>query len=253
MKFTHEDLEFLRGKRFSSGLAVRFREEPEDADHRSRTEVLTQLVAGKQVIHVGCVDHGPAGIQRKIARGRWLHQALHHAAARCFGVDIDAEGIRYMRDTLGYSDVAAVNLLEEECPPLMAQRWDYLLLPEVVEHIGDPVRFLSALRRGFGNRIGELVVTVPNAFNRLMLPMARRNEEHINSDHRFWFTPYTLAKVAMDAGFEPLRFLCCEERVRAPSVFRPRSFMKRRALQRYPLLRKSIVMFLAVPTDKPSA
>ncbi|WP_162619558.1 hypothetical protein [Salinicola peritrichatus] len=111
MKLSDNTSGFLRGKCFSNDLVATFDLEPADHEYRSRFDVLTERVADKQVIHVGCVDHGSAGIRKKMQRGRWLHQALDQAATRCFGVDIDAEGIHYMRETLGYSDVAAANIL----------------------------------------------------------------------------------------------------------------------------------------------
>lgn len=211
--------------------------EPADAEYRSRFDVLAQQVAGKHVIHVGCVDHGPAGIRKKMQRGRWLHQTLSAVAERCFGVDLDEEGIAYMREQLGYTDVAVVDVAEQDCPPLMAQRWDYLLLPEVLEHIGDPVQFLEALRRRFCDRVAEMVITVPNAFARRNFRLARRGIERINSDHRFWFTPYTLTKVVMDAGLEPHRISLCS---RGP--IKPRALISNACARRYPLLRNSIVM-----------
>lgn len=218
--------------------------EPADAAYRSRIDVLAQQVAGKQVIHVGCVDHGPAGIRKKIERGRWLHQTLSEAAERCFGVDLDDEGIGYMREQLGYTDVAAADIAEQPCPPLMAQHWDYLLLPEVLEHIGNPVQFLEVLRRRFCDRVAEMVITVPNAFARRNFRLARRGIERINSDHRFWFTPYTLTKVVMDAGLEPRRISLCSH-----GPIKRRAFIANARLRRYPLLRNSIVMTAGLGGD----
>ncbi|MDZ7750555.1 MAG: SAM-dependent methyltransferase [Gammaproteobacteria bacterium] len=245
MRLTAETLAYLRGERFSNDLVATFALESGDAVYESRFDVLTRLVAGRQVIHVGCVDHGVAGIRKKMEQGRWLHEALHGVAARCFGVDLDEEGIEYMRDTLGYVDAAALDILEDPCEPLMAQHWDYLLLPEVLEHIGDPVRFLAGLRQRFIGRVEELVVTVPNGFSHRNAREARRNVERINSDHRFWFTPYTLAKVAMDARLSPRRFSLCHGGPLKPlSPLRPRGLMDGLYCRRYPLLRNSIVMHM---------
>ena len=243
MKPPPELCDYLTGKRFSTALAAGFEPEAADRELRSRSELLTALVAGKQVIHVGCVDHGAAVIQDKLPRGRWLHQALDRAAARCFGVDTDAAGIRHMREALGYQDVLAANILEDPCQALLEQHWDYLLVPEVLEHIGNPVQFLDGLRRRFGHCVDELVVTVPNAFGLRTLELARRGVERINSDHRLWFTPYTLAKVTVDAGLAPRRFVLCEDEVSPDSPLKPRRWLRNARLRRQPLLRKRIVMF----------
>jgi hypothetical protein len=245
MKPTTELWNHLTGQHFSTDLAAVFEPEAQDCVLQSRSEWLTALVAGKQVIHVGCVDHGAAIIEDKLPRGRWLHQALDRSAARCFGVDIDAAGIRHMREALGYQDVLAANILEDPCEPLLEQRWDYLLVPEVLEHIGNPVQFLDRLRRRFAHCVDELVVTVPNAFGLRTQAWARRGVERINSDHRLWFTPYTLAKVAVDAGLAPRRLVLCEDQVRPDSPRKPRRWLRNARLRRLPLLRTRIVMFAA--------
>lgn len=245
MRLTAETFDYLRGEQFSNDLVATFEEEPGDDVYESRFDVLTRLVAGRQVIHVGCVDHGVAGIRKKMERGRWLHEALHGVADRCFGVDLDAEGIRYMRDDLGYTDAAALDVLADPCELLMEQQWDYLLLPEVLEHIGNPVDFLSGLRNRFRGRVGEMVVTVPNAFSRRNGREARRNVERINSDHRYWFTPYTLARVALDAGFTPRRFILCHgSPLRPLSPLRPRGLVDGIQCRRHPMLRNCIAMHL---------
>jgi hypothetical protein len=46
------------------------------------------------------------------------------------------------------------------------------------------------------------VITVPNAWTQTTMHMANQSAEIINSDHRYWFTPYTLSKVIVQAGLE---------------------------------------------------
>jgi hypothetical protein len=46
------------------------------------------------------------------------------------------------------------------------------------------------------------VITVPNAWTQTTMRMANRSAEIINSDHRYWFTPYTLSKVIVQAGLQ---------------------------------------------------
>jgi hypothetical protein len=41
---------------------------------------------------------------------------------------------------------------------------------------------------------------------------AWKNTEVINTDHRFFFTPYTIAKIAVDAGYEPYGSLALSRR-----------------------------------------
>jgi hypothetical protein len=48
----------------------------------------------------------------------------------------------------------------------------------------------------------ELVTTTPNVFRIQNLINTLRAREYINSDHRYWFSPYTLAKVLSQAGYD---------------------------------------------------
>ncbi|MEX2489686.1 MAG: methyltransferase domain-containing protein [Pseudomonadales bacterium] len=236
MKFTSDELEYVMGQRFSSSLPLSFEREPEDYDYRTRYELLINFVRGKQVIHIGCVGHGNVGT---------LHGHLVESAARCFGVDVDEAGIHHMRNKWGYEDVAAVDLSEETHSELMEQQWDYVLLPEVLEHIGNPVRFLEKIRDSIGDRVGQFVITVPNAFSLEKILLAHRGIESINTDHRFWFTPYTLAKVAQDAGLVPIKFIMCADRINE-SWLNPKALLRDVWLKRCPLLRKRIIMFFKV-------
>jgi len=81
--------------------------------------------------------------------------------------------------------------------------YDLCLLADVIEHVGDVVAFLESMQR---YRFRQLVVATPNAF-RLRNFLSRG--ELINTDHRYWFSPYTLCKVLADAGYAPQRVELC--------------------------------------------
>lgn len=76
--------------------------------------------------------------------------------------------------------------------PVGAQ-FDLVLVPDVVEHISNVRVFLEELRRFSA----PIVLTTPNAFrysNRLAF-----RTELINSDHKCWFSPYTLMRTLIQA------------------------------------------------------
>ena len=202
MQFSEETLAYLKGNKFTEDLFVRYEYEPDDYVYQSRFDLLTSLCQSKKVIHVGCVDHDIEAIERKLKNGTWLHKRLSDVAARCYGIDIQEQGIAYIRDHLGYTDAEAINILTQDSKALLEDQWDYLLLPEVLEHIGNPMDFLSALRNKLHGRVSKIIITVPHALYRGNYRRTRQGIERINSDHRFWFTAYTLAKLMVDAGFE---------------------------------------------------
>jgi hypothetical protein len=59
------------------------------------------------------------------------------------------------------------------------QMWDFALFGEIVEHLDNLVEFLSTYTEMLNYR------------------------ELVNSDHRFWFTPYTIGKVIAESGMKP--------------------------------------------------
>jgi hypothetical protein len=70
--------DFLTGRKFSNGLRVKI---PKNK-LTFRDKYLSDLVAGKKVIHFGFLDHLPL-LDKKIKENRWLHAKLIAAAEAC--------------------------------------------------------------------------------------------------------------------------------------------------------------------------
>lgn len=179
-------LAYLRGERFSNGRRFDLGLQPGPAPRRG--ERLVQLVQGRRVLHVGCCDHLDL-IREKVAQGIYLHQQLTAAAAHCVGVDTNAAGIALLRE-LGFPE----SYVPGEVP---GQAFELCLLADVIEHVGDVVAFLREMRR---YRFDELVIVTPNLFR---LHNFLSAGEVVNTDHRYWFSPFTLCKVLVDAGYTP--------------------------------------------------
>ncbi len=79
MKFEKKIDPYLEGTSFSNGLIVQIAEGMESA--RDRLQIIENLVAGRSVIHVGCVDHIPL-LDEKIKKNRWLHARMACALQR---------------------------------------------------------------------------------------------------------------------------------------------------------------------------
>lgn len=237
MQFDAKLLEYLNGARFSNGLKAAYPFAEDDFRYDTRINWLRSMCADKKVVHVGCVDHDLAQVRHKLKRGKWLHAHLMEVCERVLGVDIDADGIEALRSELNVSDLLAGDLLNDPCVAVTEDRWDVMLLAEVLEHIGDPVAFLTRLRERYADVTNEFIITVPNVFAREIVSRARQGVEAINSDHRFWFTPYTIAKICIDAGLTPTRVVMCRN-----GVIKPRAVMRNRRMRRQPLLRNNIIL-----------
>ena len=191
MKPDPTTLDLLSGKTFSNGH--RF-----DLGNRGpavrRFERLVQLCAGRRVLHVGCCDH--IGLVRdKVSQGVYLHQHLCRVAAHCVGVDTNAQGVALLHE-LGFPEV----YLPGAVPDV---EFDICLLADVIEHVGDVVSFLRSMRR---YRFRQIVVVTPNLFR---LRNWLSSGELVNTDHRYWFSPFTLCKVLVDAGYTPQSVELC--------------------------------------------
>jgi hypothetical protein len=233
MKFRPEDLPYLSGEKFSNGRV--FSVAKYNSPNIDRLSFLEELVRGKKIIHLGFTDHIPL-IERKIRKGKWLHKRLTGSAHRCAGIDINLEAVNFISEKYAFPDLFCFDITRGRIPEeIQSEKWDYLILGEVLEHIDNPVDFLQKIHNRCRGMVKQIVVTVPNAFDLNNLTLLFRNKEFINTDHRFWFTPYTLAKVIMQAGFRLGDFYCSQ-------TYFPKRWWKRQLLKRFPLLRETTIM-----------
>ena len=234
-------LKYLRGDAFSNGLEFLLPGTDPEGFAVDRLQYLEAACRGKRVLHLGCCDHPPL-IRQRIAENRWLHGRLTAVAGRCLGVDIDAEAVAIVRDQLGRADVLCADLSESVPPEVQAGKpWDLLVAGEIVEHLDNPVLFLAGLRQNLKGLCPEIMVTAPNAFRQANFRHVLSDLEHVNTDHRYWFTAFTLAKVLTRAGFTPVGF----DYVDGSLARRPRSLksaFQQWRRKRHPALRETLIM-----------
>ncbi len=236
MKLSQDDLAALSGATFTSS----YRFEPEfdatDRQYKTRRSLLMELCANKNIVHLGCVDHNIDMIEKKYQRGKWLHKDLVGTANRCLGIDLNQTGLDYIKNKYGMEDLVCCNIIEQDCKEILSSEWDYFLIPEVLEHQDNPTWFLSSIKEKYQQQVSQFVITVPNAFDLGLRSLLMKNQEAINSDHRFWFTPYTLAKVLYQAGFRSITLRLCRN-----GVIKKQAVFKNYTLGKYPFLRNNII------------
>ncbi|HOT05999.1 MAG TPA: methyltransferase domain-containing protein [Methanotrichaceae archaeon] len=234
---------YVRGERFSNGLKVKLADVNGESIYR--IELLESLVKGKRIIHLGCLDHIPL-ISSKMESNIWLHKRLDDVASRCLGVDINEDGIRYVRDQLGFNDVICGDVVKDDIPEIRDNIWDLILVGEVLEHVDNPVDFLHGIGMRYAGIIRQAIITVPNAFRISNFNYAFHDMEIINSDHRYWFTPYTLWKVIDRAGLSLIDIKMCQSfRTKRPLL--NRNFLDSIRILRHPILRECIVARCQLP------
>jgi len=118
---------------------------------------------------------------------------LNQVAADLVGTDIDSSEFERLFD-LG---LKRSKLVRFEIESLASERFEIILLPDVLEHVKNVSDFLTSLRTLDTERI---LIAVPNAYSRQNRLFLRK--EIINSDHRQLYSPYSLIKTLTDAGFQ---------------------------------------------------
>lgn len=144
-----------------------------------RWDVLSGLLAGKRVLHVGCADWPITDVAAN------LHVQLDSICARLDGIDPHVEAMEalapHVRGRL-FTDWSQVT-----------DSYDVLLVPEVLEHVSDVTTFFRQLD---SVDFGAAILTVPDAFQCRAAHFefdrgAGVFTEIVHPDHNVWFTPYT--------------------------------------------------------------
>jgi len=192
---------YISGEEFSNSKGFVIKNKFND---KRRVDLIRDYCRAKKIIHVGCVDHLPL-INDKIQKNIWLHKIITDVSEKCVGVDTNLEGIAHLKNTLGYKNVVCANIKKDEIQEVSNENWDYLVLGEIIEHVNDPVDFINSIVRKYQNKVQQIIITAPNIlvknrFNK----MIKSKAEEINTDHRFWFTPFTLAKIMSLAGLRDI-------------------------------------------------
>lgn len=233
MKFNQLDLQYLNGNKFSNGHTIKIGEKQGLTD---RISLIAKMIKGRSTLHFGCVDHLPL-IEDKVKNGTWLHEILTRESSECLGIDNNEEGIKYLEDKLGCDNVMAIDIIKDQAPKkLLEKKWEYVVMGEIIEHLDNPVLFLQSIREKINCE--RIIITVPNAFSFNNVKNIFKNVELINSDHRFWFTPYTISKVLSEAGFEVEEFHFCNG---YPFKKSRKRFFKRYLLKSYPALNSNLL------------
>jgi len=163
-----------------------------------RQTFVIEYAAGKNVLHLGCVDEGLTAA--KFEQGMLLHEHLSRVASSLWGIDIDPAGLDWMRSR-GYPNLYLADIENlADVPGLYQQSFDLIVLAEVIEHLDNPGRFLQSVGPLMRPET-ELLITTPNASSLLNLQQIWRNHELCHPDHNYWFSYRTLTGLLTKFGF----------------------------------------------------
>ncbi|OGP75344.1 MAG: hypothetical protein A2W09_07235 [Deltaproteobacteria bacterium RBG_16_50_11] len=140
---------------------------------------------GKTVLDLGCVNHNPLNYRSKY----WVHKALCGVASDCIGMDIDEEGVLFLKEK-GYKVFVgnAENFNLE-------RRFDVIVAGEIIEHLGNVSNFIECAKSHL-NPSGVLVLSTPNPWHwRFILKGLFSCNVKPNPEHACWFCLPTITQL----------------------------------------------------------
>lgn len=184
----------------NEGFYQKLPDEVEITDNRKLFAI--NYCRGKRVLHVGCADAGI--MERRIAEKNHLHHYLSEVSERLVGIDINEDGVRRLKE-IGF-EVYRVDI-EKDFKLLnkYSRDMDVVVVPEVIEHLGNVGLFLDNLKRCDFD--GEVFISTPNAFSYRIINALEQGSELVHPDHVCYFSVTTLKTLLARYGFEVVRLV----------------------------------------------
>ena len=161
----------------------------------NRTELILELVRGKEVLDVGCTS--------VIKSGR-LFIDMEKVTKKITGVDINPIGVKYMRGK-GY-DVEQGDFEEM----LLFKKFEVVVAGDIIEHVRNQGDFLKNCKRHMKEG-GVLIITTANPFaGRVILrALLGRNMLRSKTEHTFYTDKNTLRTILSLYGLRLVRTYFC--------------------------------------------
>lgn len=150
---------------------------------RGRFNYILEKCKDKRVLHIGCVDEGLT--LERLENGNLLHIKLSKITNELHGLDISREGLKILWKA-GYGNLQEIDI---EQPFVIGDRFDIVVISEVLEHLNNPGLALDNLKK---LNTQEFIFSVPSAFLRF--------NEH--KDHNFYFTTQSIRTLLEKHGYE---------------------------------------------------
>jgi len=160
-----------------------------------RNQMILRFCTDKHVLDLGCAGHDK--FEKHTTRDYWLHEQIRRTAKRVLGVDLDAEGVAFLRER-GY-DVVVGDLEHLEALPDPGPV-DTIVAADCIEHLSNPGLFLEGAHRFLGGE-GRMVVTTPNAFYWRNFIYTWQRRERVRTDHMCWYSYNTLRQLLERHGW----------------------------------------------------
>lgn len=150
-------------------------------DDKRRFKFLKKQIEHKNILDFGCGNGGFLSMAQKTAKNS-------------VGVELQ----KSLKEFYAEKNLKVFSSIEE-----VSEKFDYITLFHVLEHIKNPIALLKQLA-GSLNKAGELIIEVPNSNDALL--SIYKNSAFMNfthwSCHLFLFNEQTIQEVVKQAGFK---------------------------------------------------
>lgn len=157
-----------------------------------KDDLILKIVKDKSVLHIGSCDY-PYHIQKAINKNL-LHQKIELVSKLLIGTDFDVDSINDLKK-YNINNIIYFNLEGEIPTELLSKKFDYIILGDVFEHIGNLKSALNNLNTLCISTSSKLILTTPNVFNLSNLFTIFGAEEKVHPDHFFWPSYKTTKKI----------------------------------------------------------
>lgn len=164
----------------------------------SRNQKILSLlkgIKGNRILDVGC------------ATG-YLGKSLKEQINYVVGIDISPPAIKAAKKIL---DEAYICDIENDKLPDIAEKFDLIILAEVIEHLFDPKASLVKITEKYLKTDGEIIITTPNflsAINRTKLLLGKFEyvkQGLLDESHIRFFTFSSLRNILSESGFQIIK------------------------------------------------
>jgi hypothetical protein len=170
-----------------------------------KTKHLQAVSYGKVIAHLGCTDW-PNQIEQ-ISNGNLLHIKVLDVAKTAIGVDVDIDGLNHLQNlykdkSFFCGDISSSEIIQEKIIDLQP---DFLLVPDVLEHIENSRDFLNGVEKVLSKTDAVGIFTTPNAFAlKTFIPVVF-GLDFTHPDHCSMHNEFTIAHAMNDANLEVLK------------------------------------------------
>jgi len=152
---------------------------------------IDELVASRSVLDIGVVEHDI----NHVGLPTWKHKYIRDRASHTLGIDIVPEGIDLLKQK-GYNVRLADATSEED----LGERFERVVIGDVIEHVNNPVRLLQFAGRHLAPE-GLILVSTPNPYwIKHIFSTFVRGTLVTNADHISWVSPAAALELGRRAG-----------------------------------------------------